>query len=176
MTSSNPSTVLVHLGSVFARAQVPHALIGGHAVNAWIEPRYTADVDVTIQADAASFARLATALAAEGFVQTVEHGARLPSGPDFIRYQSRNVVLELQGAKTAFQHELIRRARPIGAGSLRVATPEDLIVLKLIADRRKDQVDLLGLAALSTLDWAYIEHWARIWGVQEKAADLRKGA
>jgi hypothetical protein len=36
-------------------------------------------------------------------------------------------------------------------------TPEDLIVMKLIAHRPKDRIDLLGLVALPGLDWSYVE-------------------
>jgi hypothetical protein len=176
MIPSDPIGLFLHLGSLLTRAQIPHALIGGHAVNAWVEPRYTADIDITIQTDAAAAnARLVSALGEGGFVRTLVHGEDLPSGPDFIRYKSQDgrVTLELQAAKTAFQRELIERARPLRSGLLRVATPEDLIVLKLIADRPKDQIDLLGLAALPDLDWAYVDRWAKVWGVHERATRLR---
>jgi hypothetical protein len=175
MIPKQPAPLFLQLGSILARAQIQHALIGGHAVNAWVEPRFTADIDVTIQADPAASERLGAAFHAEGFAKTTEHGAQLPSGPDFARYRSRDgrVTIEVQGAKTAFQHELIRRARSLGAG-LRVATPEDLVVLKLIADRPKDQVDLASLSMLPNLDWTYIEHWAKAWGVQARLARLRQ--
>jgi hypothetical protein len=31
-------------------SSVAYVVIGGHAVNLWLEPRFTADVDITIQA------------------------------------------------------------------------------------------------------------------------------
>jgi hypothetical protein len=49
-------------------------------------------------------------------------------------------------------------------GDLRVATAEDLIVLKAIANRAKDQGDLAGLTKLQNLDWAYIDAAAKEWG------------
>lgn len=175
VTPSDPIGLFAQLGSILTRAQIAHALIGGHAVNAWIEPRYTADIDITIQADPAASARLESALTEGGYVRTLAHGSELPSGPDFVQYRAQGgrVVLELQAAKTAFQLELIQRARSIRPGSLRVATPEDLIILKLIADRPKDQVDLLGLVALPDLEWAYIERWANVWGLDASLAKLR---
>jgi hypothetical protein len=36
-------------------------------------------------------------------------------------------------------------------------SPEDLVVLKLIAHRPKDLIDLRNLLALPDLDWSYIE-------------------
>ena len=58
---------------------------------------------------------------------------------------------------------------------MRVATVEDLIVLKLIADRTKDQADLEGLLALGALDWAYVERWATTWGVLDRLRSKRRG-
>jgi hypothetical protein len=75
-------------------------------------------------------------------------------------------------AKTEFQREALRRAAGSGTNP-RVATPEDLIVMKLIANRAKDQIDLLGLAQLDKLDWDYIEHWAREWDVTDRLRVLR---
>ncbi|HJW70905.1 MAG TPA: hypothetical protein VJ829_16250 [Candidatus Binatia bacterium] len=59
-----------------------------------------------------------------------------------------------------------------------MSTPEeielsDLIVLKLIANRPKDHVDLLGLVQLDALDWAYVEHWAAEWCVADRLRVLR---
>jgi hypothetical protein len=69
----------------------------------------------------------------------------------------------------------MRRPAPSASiGRERVATPEDLIVLKLIADRPKDRQDLLGLVALPDLDWAYVARWAAEWDVAERLAALRR--
>lgn len=144
---------------------MPYAIIGGHAVNAWVEPRLTGDVDVAVQTDRIGVDKLKRLLAAEGYAVAREHGANLPSGPDFVRFVSADglIILEIQLAKTSFQSEVIRRAG--GKDRPRVATPEDLIVLKLIANRPKDQADLLSLCALPGLDWNHVERWAAEWDV-----------
>ena len=81
---------------------------------------------------------------------------------------------EEMSSETHSKHarEVIRRAA-VEKGALRVATPEDLVVMKLIADRPKDRVDLAGLARLPRLDRRYVERWAREWQVLEKARALR---
>lgn len=161
------------LGTLFESLAIDHALIGGHAVNVWLEPRLTADVDLTIEADPNQLARLEQALDELGFTLATSIG-KDSSGPDFLRFRSStgSVVLELQAAKTAFQREVIRRAIPTDEG-LRVATPEDLIVLKLIASRPRDEIDLLGLCALPSLDWDYVNRWAREWEVVETLRRVR---
>jgi hypothetical protein len=59
------------------------------------------------------------------------------------------------------------------SSGLRIATPEDLFILKLIADRNKDFKELLDLGALPDLDWGYIEHWTTIWGVHDRIERYR---
>ena len=164
---------LLDVARMFKQARVPYVLIGAHAINAWIEPRITADIDVTAHVDSDALPRLERILAAEGYRMDHVHGGDLPSGPDFVRWISSDgvIVLELQAAKTAFQHEVIRRAMETAEG-VRVATPEDLIVLKLIANRPKDRIDLLGLLALPDLDRSYIERWADEWQVLDLLQDL----
>jgi hypothetical protein len=166
---------LASVGRLFEAAGVPYALIGAHAVNAWIEPRITADIDVTAQISPADLARLERELAAERFTRTRAEGMDLPSGPDFVRFASGDgaIVLEIQAAKTELQRSVIQRAIRAEDG-VRVATPEDLIVLKLIANRPKDQVDLLGLVELAGLDWPYVERWAAEWEVLDLLRRLRK--
>ena len=57
---------LAFLACLLDRAGLAHALIGGHAVNVWLEPRFTADIDVTVLTDREAMARLRTDLEAAG--------------------------------------------------------------------------------------------------------------
>ncbi len=174
MTMDAPNAV-ERLARVLDAARTRYAIIGGHAVNSWLEPRFTADIDVTVAADVAELTRLRDLLSQSGYVVTREYGADLPSGPDFVRWtSSEGDVVELQLAKTEFQEQVIRRA-VVGSRGAKVATPEDLVVLKLIADRAKDRIDLEGLVALESLDWAYVEHWARQWDVLDRLERVRAG-
>jgi hypothetical protein len=50
------------LAELLEEAGIEYALIGGHAVNAWVEPRFTADIDVTIEAGVAQMERLTAVL------------------------------------------------------------------------------------------------------------------
>ena len=159
------------LARLLDRADIPYALIGGHAVNTLLEPRLTRDIDVTVVASAEGIGRLRAALEAEGFQLEREFGSELPSGPDFLRFVSEPVVIEVQTAKTRYQHDVVRRAA--SEDGVRVASPEDLIVLKLIADRPKDQEDLRGLARLRSLDWSYVERCTEEWDVQGRLRRLR---
>lgn len=127
---------------------------------------------MTIAADPAALERTRTALLAAGFRIEREQGPAHPSGPDFVRFfDDEGTVLELQVAKTALQRSAIARAHD--HDGVRVATPEDLIVFKAIANRPKDQIDLLGLVRLHGIDWAYVDRQARDWGVTSVIAGAR---
>jgi Nucleotidyl transferase AbiEii toxin, Type IV TA system len=165
--------VLAMIAAIFDSSGLGYALIGGHAINAWLEPRFTADIDVTVAANPAALARARAGLEAAGYRVNVEHGAEQASGPDFVRFvrAADDPPIELQAAKTELQHRLITRARRDEA--IAIATPEDLIVLKLIAHRPKDLADLAGLLALPAVDWDYVEQRAREWAVDDRLAILR---
>jgi hypothetical protein len=76
---------IAEVAALLEASGVPYAIIGAHAVNVWLEPRFTADIDVTVQAGSLEMTRLKTTLFSHGFTITREHGAELPSGPDFVR-------------------------------------------------------------------------------------------
>jgi hypothetical protein len=157
------------LVGIFQAAGLRHALIGGHAVNTWITPRETDDYDFVVAPDRAAIEAVEAALVAVGILHLRRQDGGEPSGPDFSHMSNptRSFKIDFQVAKTDYQMLILERARPTGASGFSVATPEDLIVLKLLAMRSQDQrdialmVDLLG----PRLDWPYIEHWAATWDV-----------
>ena len=118
--------------------------------------------------------RLRSLLFDRGFIVDAEYGGEQPSGPDLTRFVSQNpkVIFEFQAAKTELQESVVHRASTDDRG-VRVATAEDLIVLKLIANRSKDQIDLDQLCKLPDLDWEYIERWATEWELSELIAQFR---
>lgn len=172
---SFPDDDLQSIARILTAAKLPHALIGGHAVNAFLPPRFTADIDITVQHSQDALARMRIALEQAGYRMTTEDGVGFPSGPDFIRYcrSQSDPPIELQAAKTQFQKIVIDRA-VVSKTGLSVATVEDLIVLKLIANRPKDRADLAGLLNVPDVDWEHVEHWAREWEVLKLLARLRE--
>jgi hypothetical protein len=166
---------LSEVAALLEQGGVSYAVIGGHAVNAWLEPRFTADIDITVAATPQDLQRLHAVFGNAGFDVEREYGAAQPSGPDFIRLVSADasIVVEFQVAKTALQRAVISRAKNT-VSAVRVATPEDLLVLKLIANRSKDRVDLEGLVCLPDLDFAYVEERCREWDIADRLVELRR--
>jgi hypothetical protein len=164
------------LGAIFDRAGLRVALIGGHAVNFWQRPRYTDDFDFTVAANAEAVEAAVSRLMADGFEITRDQAPDAASGPDFVQLKNpiTGDIVELQTAKTPYQELVIERAvKREPTQPLAVATPEDLIVLKLIAHRSVDQRDVIRLGSLPSLDWGYIAYWAEVWGVADRCEELR---
>jgi hypothetical protein len=168
--------VLAEIEDVLGPLNQRLVLIGGMAFNYWCEPRYTAALDFVVAADPDVVDKLVSELTARGYNSTRIQGAGQPSGIDFVRLTdpSGRKIVEFQTAKTDYQELLIKRGIAAEAQvPVRIATPEDLIVLKLIAGRSKDYPDALALAQMENLDWPYIEEWAATWEVEDRLQRLR---
>jgi predicted nucleotidyltransferase len=172
------------LDAVAARSGVL-ALIGAFARNAWAPPRATTDLDLAVAASADVLAALDEALAGLGYEKVRSHRAD-PGDPlaDLLVYRAAKGSLrqiDLLVAKTTFEAEVLRRATPIDVGGVvvPVATPEDLIVYKLVADRPRDRDDIQAILRTQSrttrsIDWAYVERWAGFWGVCDRLAVLER--
>lgn len=166
------------LASLIDAAGLRVALIGGHAVNTWHIPRLTEDYDFVVLADRAAIEALVAGLAREGFVTIRSQDSGESSGPDFVRMQQpeTGLAVDMLVAKTSLQDRLLERARSVSKLPFPVATPEDLILLKVIANRSHDQVDAMNLARRAGIDWAYIEAEAPTWGMEDRVRVLREQA
>lgn len=137
------------------------ALVGGLAVSARTEPRFTRDVDVAVAvADDAQAELLLRSLQDEGHVVSaiVEQDAAtrlatarlLPPGED-----AAGVVIDLLFASSGIEPELVSEAELIPVMrdlAVPVARVGHLIALKLLADdpaRPLDRADLLALARVA---------------------------
>lgn len=163
-----PNNWLRFMAESMRSARLPHALIGGHAVIAWTLPRQTDDYDFIVAADRGSIAHFQRSLEAESLRIFRVQDSGSASGPDFLQLRTvdNTFQIDLQTAKTEYQDLIIERAVVDSEYGISVATPEDLIVLKLLAMRSQDQRDIaVMLEGLDEFDWPYIEHWAEVWDV-----------
>ena len=136
----------------------PAALLGGLAVSAWVEPRFTRDVDLAVSVDADNTAvQLVYLLRQRGYeIQgTVEQEATgrlstarlIPPGEK----PGQNVV-DLLFSSSGIEPEIVRAARKLDIGAdepVPVARPGHLVALKLLSfhprNRPKDGLDLQAL-------------------------------
>lgn len=145
----------------FNSRRIPFYIIGGLAVSTWTEPRATQDMDVLIQARRRQAPRLKQALLAVGARVTALEIRLLMEGR-FVRFKMGGPLLDVRLCASAHDRSALARATEVNyAGvSLRVASPEDLVLFKLQAWRPIDQRDLIVLIRTRRdLDVRYIETW-----------------
>jgi hypothetical protein len=162
------------LGRLLDGLGIRWVLIGALAANRYrITTRLTQDVDLLLADLGPGLEGLEAALATAGWSVR-----RATPGGEILRL--RHVELgaaDLIVAATEYERMALARAREESLGPaarVRVLTPEDVIVLKLIAGRTQDLADVEAiLAARPSLDEAYLERWAEFWEVLDAWRRLR---
>lgn len=167
---------LVDFVSIFDRLQIPYVVMGGLAVRTYGIPRATYDVDFTIALERAKLPDFLRQ--AEDFGYTVPDAYQSGwvdqvGGLSVVKLRSwlegRSVDVDFFLAESPFQHEILARRRIEEFDGLPVAivSPEDLILLKLIAHRPKDLADIGDvLFTQGQLDLAYMRQWADRLGIR----------
>jgi predicted nucleotidyltransferase len=152
-------------------------IIGGIAVGFLGKPRFTADIDAVFLLSTKDIPHFLELARAEGIVPRISDAA------DFAQ---RNRVLLLKHGATEtdidislgilpFEEEMVERGNieSFAGLSLRLPTPEDLIILKAIARRPKDLEDIRTVAENHpTLDKIRVEEWVKSFGDALEMPDL----
>jgi len=144
---------------------IAYAIIGGTALPRWGEPRFTKDVDLVVvtslQEGVAPFVRLLL----------TRFAAREQDAVGFARQNrvvkitaSNQCDIDVSLGLPGYEEEMIRRAveYELAPGkSVRVCSAEDLIILKSVAGRPQDLIDVEGVIVRQRgkLDVAYIREW-----------------
>jgi predicted nucleotidyltransferase len=161
------------------------AVVGALARNAWAPPRATTDIDLAVAASPDVLLAIQAALLPLGYARVREQRADANDPlPDIVIFRSDQAVprqVDLLVTKTAFEVQALGRALAVdvSGATVRVVTPEDLVVYKLIAGRPRDRDDVRAVARTQArmgrpLDWSHVERWAAYWGVSDRAAALRR--
>lgn len=169
--SDAPEEALADIGHRLRGYGIGFALVGGLAVSIRAEVRFTRDVDLAIAIpDDTSFEGLVRDLRGCGYntVAVVEHETqgRLAT----VRLQSADgVAIDLIAASCGIEPDVVARATPVdfpGVGSIPVATPEDLLAMKVLAmtERRlQDRLDAVSLVLTNPdLDLAAVGNALRL--------------
>jgi Nucleotidyl transferase AbiEii toxin, Type IV TA system len=138
------------------KSRRPWALVGGFAVSARAEPRFTSDVDIAVMVDADPAAEdLVHSLIGDGYVvfSTIEHdNGRLATARMTKAFDGIDVVIDLLFASSGIEPEVAQAAevlRIVPGLTLPVATIGHLIALKVLArddvNRPQDLADLHAL-------------------------------
>jgi len=144
--------------------RVDGVVIGGVAVSLLAEPRLTNDVDAVVWLESSQWEKFLASGEKHGFVPRYE------APLEFAR-QNRILLLTHQPTKTdldvslgglPFEREAIDRAITIrlGRATIKLASPEDLMVMKAVASRPRDWADIDSLLnAFPKADLKRVRHW-----------------
>ena len=139
--------------------RTPYLVIGGLAVAAIGEPRMTRDVDVVGYLSMPEAEALIGAARRAGFKVPPGELERLHE-TGTLRFAKGDFELDVILASLPFEATARKRARKrrLFGRMVPLPTPEDLLVLKILAGRDKDLVDAVGVARrhADSLDRAYL--------------------
>jgi hypothetical protein len=152
---------LLRATAALNQAGVPYAVVGGHAVASWVATidegavRNTRDIDLLVRRD--DLPAITAAMTKAGFIPAeVLEVPMFLDGPD--AKPSESVHLLFSGEKTRPDHllpapDLTTVDDPAG---FRVMTLESLVVMKLMSNRRKDQLHVEDMIALGLIDASWL--------------------
>lgn len=155
--------LLAELARAFERHRLPYMVAGRVAVLAYGEFRAAPYVDVILGAGPDRVDDALAVAAERGWRVLVSDPAEFVCRTSVPPCQDQGCLrLDLVFSMSPYERQAVERARTIetGAGTVRVASPEDVIVHKLFAGRARDLEDVAGiLRRKPELDLGYLRHW-----------------
>jgi hypothetical protein len=148
------------------KAGIASIIIGGVAIAVWGEPRVTRDVDLKVMLGREEAGRLLTVLAPDYVSLLPDPITALHRQAMLFVQDEAGTRLDLLLADTPYDVLAIQRGRDIEVQSgltIRVCSPEDLIIYKLISTRPRDHEDAAGVVRRQgdALDDLYVLDWLR---------------
>lgn len=129
--------------------EVPCVIIGGVAVSALSRPRFTDDVDALVLVPDKDWTAFLEATEGHGI------GARIANPLEFarryrillLRHHPTNLDIDVSLGALPFEHDVVHRSRHVKLGRLSVPLPryDDLIIMKAVAHRDQDLLDIAAL-------------------------------
>lgn len=168
--------------SLFSQLNVPYAIMGGWAVRLYGLPRPTYDIDFTIGIVREDLPRLYEKVEQAGYTVPeqflagwIDSVAGMPLVKFRLYVEGNGIDIDVFIAESDYQDEILKRRKHVEFQGLAIAfvSPEDLILLKLIAARHRDLGDIEDvLLAQPDLDEAYMRRWAEPLGVTKQLDEM----
>jgi len=183
----NPFRSIYILQKRLQDSGIQSIVIGGVAVGIWGEPRVTRDIDLKVLLSRSEADRLLEIL-------SDSYASLIPNPLEALKKQAMVFIkdehgtrLDLLLADTPYDVIAIERGKEIEIQpktDIRVCSPEDLIIYKMISTRLRDHEDVRGIIRRQgdSLDDEYLLDWLRqfeqaldISGLTEEYMQLKRG-
>ena len=162
---------------LFEHRGLPYALMGGLAVRVYGISRATYDIDFTLAIPRERLTELYEAVRGLGYTvpEAYESGwvdqvAGMPLVKFRLYLQGYGIDIDVFLAESQFQLQLLarRRRETLDDQTVWLVSPEDLVLLKLLAGRPRDVADVGDVLFIQgQLDEGYLRRWADQLGVRE---------
>lgn len=163
---------------------LPYAVMGGLAVRVYGVPRPTYDVDFTVSINRESLPGFYASIEEAGFQVPeqyrsgwVDQVAGLPLVKFQLLHRGEKIDVDIFLAETPFLKSVLERREleKVEGRDVYVVTAEDLILLKLIAHRPRDLIDIADVRfTQGELDEAYLREWAISLRIADRLEDVLK--
>ncbi len=162
----------------FERLGISYVVMGGLAIRIYALPRPTYDVDFTIAITRDQLPKLFETVQEMGLTVApqyltgwVDQVASMP----LVKFRTfladgKGIDVDLFLAETDFQKNVMthRVAAELDGDPVWVVQPEDLLLLKLLASRPRDLIDVADLIFIQgKLDESYLRLWANKLGIND---------
>lgn len=173
---------LEELTQLLEAEKISYVVMGGIAVRVYGIPRATYDLDFTLSLPRNELPRLYYLLESKGYTVPdsyrkgwVDKVAEMPLVKCRVYLEGHGIDLDFFLAESPFQNSVMQRKRreQVNGCTVWLVSPEDLILLKLLANRDRDRADIGDvLFTQGTLDRDYLEKWAKVLGVRERLEEV----
>ena len=148
--------------AILEDSHVPYAVVGGHAVRAWVAQvdeaavRTTRDVDILVRA--IDFPRMCAAMHAAGFHQRETAGLQMfVETPDGSARDAVHVVIAGEMVRPGEQEPNPDIEPVVRTADFRTVPLETLVRMKLNSFRDKDRVHLRDMISLGMIDASWLD-------------------
>ncbi|MCL4529763.1 MAG: nucleotidyl transferase AbiEii/AbiGii toxin family protein, partial [Chloroflexi bacterium] len=170
MTFPEPLASLIEpltaLQSLLDRFRAQGVIIGGIATGFLGKPRFTVDLDAMFLASTRDISQILEMAKEEGIEprtdKVIEFAQK--SRVLLLRHTASRTNIDISLGILPFEEEVVARSVVHDAGviSVRLPTPEDLIIMKAVAHRPKDMLDIQAvIESHPDLDIARIKRWVK---------------
>jgi hypothetical protein len=159
---------LIHVCQFLERRHIFYMVVGGVAVGVWSAPRATVDLDFVIGVEGGALAAFVQSATEAGIVvfdpRPVDFSKMKLLRMQLKEHDARLLTLDFMLADDDYKRAALDRAVSIRLREqeVRIAAPEDVILLKLLAGRGQDLVDAENIVRTQrdALDRNYLQQWA----------------
>jgi hypothetical protein len=171
-------TALVELAKLLEEVEIDYAVMGGFAVRTHGLPRATYDLDFVVALSDEQLSELTRLLPDHGFELPPPYRdgwrdtvAEMPLIKATCYFDGESFAADLFIADNDFLRSAMKRRMFIECESreMWVVSPEDLILMKVVASRPRDLADIYDIRVMQPVfDLEYLREWAGRLGIGEQ--------